>query len=475
MIMRIILSAAMVLLGSITGALAADPAYPIITLVPQANTSGLTVNGQCLTTSAGLFCRIAGSVVGPFGTGTGGGSVSSVTAATPNGTLTLGGTNPVTSSGTINFDLNLGHANTWSAVQTFVTPMLGAASATSVALTGGTVTNVPTPSAGTDAANKTYVDNVASALNPAVAVQAATTQASDTSGFTYSNGASGIGATLTGPVNTAFAPDGFTFTATGQRALIKNDTVSVSGSHNGVYQVTQLQTGILPVILTRTLDYDQPSDMNNTGSIPVVNGTLNAQTTWLLTSSIATVGTDPLTFTQFSLNPSTTVVGPGSATDGHFAIYSGSTGKLLKDTLSAPGTAATQNTGTSGATIPLLNGTNVWSAQQSASVTTLSISTATFTPDGTNNNYSITLVHASCPCTLANPSATPVAGTSGQVVVKQSSTGSDTIGTYGSQFQAPGGTSTITLSTGANAVDVLSYYVMDSTHILLSPSLNYVH
>jgi hypothetical protein len=143
--------------------------------------------------------------------------------------------------------------------------------------------------------------------------------------------------------------------------------------------------------------------------------------------------------------------------------------------LSNGATGCSTATGTSGATIPLLNGTNVWSGQQSGSATTLSISTSTFTPDGSNNNYNITLVHASCPCTLANPSATPVAGTAGQIVVNQSATGSDTIGTWGSQYAAPGGTASITLSTGASARDVLSYYVVDSTHILLLPSLNFSH
>jgi hypothetical protein len=61
------------------------------------------------------------------------------------------------------------------------------------------------------------------------------------------------------------------------------------------------------------------------------------------------------------------------------------------------------------------------------------------------------------------------------IEVIQSSTGSDTIGTYGSQFEAPGGTASIVLSTGANAVDTLSYFVLDSTHILLIPSLNFSH
>lgn len=143
--------------------------------------------------------------------------------------------------------------------------------------------------------------------------------------------------------------------------------------------------------------------------------------------------------------------------------------------LSNGATGCSTATGTSGATIPLLNGTNTWSGQQSGSVTTLSISTATFTPDGTNNHYKLTLSHAACPCTLANPSATPVAGTSGTIEVIQSSSGSDTIGTWGSSYMAPSGTSSLTLSTGANAIDVLSYFVIDATHILLIPSLNFSH
>jgi hypothetical protein len=137
--------------------------------------------------------------------------------------------------------------------------------------------------------------------------------------------------------------------------------------------------------------------------------------------------------------------------------------------------------GTSLDAIPIIAGgasvtaANIWTAQQSATVTTLTISTSTFTPTGASNDYAITLVHAACPCTLANPSATPVAGTHGIITVTQSSTGSDTIGTYGSQYQAPGGTASITLSTGANAVDTLSYFVKDSTHVLLYPALNFSH
>ena len=122
-----------------------------------------------------------------------------------------------------------------------------------------------------------------------------------------------------------------------------------------------------------------------------------------------------------------------------------------------------------------LNVANVWSAQQSGSITTLPISTATITPDGSNNDYSFTLSHSLCPCTLANPSVTPVPGTHGVIYVIQSTTGSDTIGTWGSDYYAPGGTASIVLSTGANARDVLSYAVESPAKIILSPIYNVTH
>ena len=189
----------------------------------------------------------------------------------------------------------------------------------SVALTGNPTAT--TQAAGdsstkiaTDAFVTTAVNNAISGVNPAVAVQFATTAASDTSSLTYNNGASGIGATFTGSNNVAFTADGQTATALLQRVLIKNDTQSANpGAYNGIYYVTQLQTAILPPILTRVLDYDQPSDINNTGAIPVINGTLNASTSWVETATVNTVGTDPLAFTKFTLNPTTIITTSTSA------------------------------------------------------------------------------------------------------------------------------------------------------------------
>ncbi len=118
-----------------------------------------------------------------------------------------------------------------------------------------------------------------------------------------------------------------------------------------------------------------------------------------------------------------------------------------------------------------------WTKAQRGTPVTLSISTSTFTPNfDTGQNFQITLVHASCPCTLANPSTTLVPGQTGVIEVIQSATGSDTIGTWGSSYVVAGGTSAITLSTGASAKDYFSYYVNPASSVVLSPPmLNAVH
>jgi hypothetical protein len=116
-----------------------------------------------------------------------------------------------------------------------------------------------------------------------------------------------------------------------------------------------------------------------------------------------------------------------------------------------------------------------WTATQSSTPQTLTISTATFTPVvGNGNNIKFTLT-AACPCTYANWSGTPIAGTSGVLEVMQG-TGGQTITTWGSQYIYAGGTATIALSAGAGATDTFSYYVRDSTHTLITTAaLNATH
>jgi hypothetical protein len=207
----------------------------------------------------------------------------------------------------------------------------------------------------TDSFVTTAVNNAIAAVNPAVAVLAAST-ASLTG--TYSNGASGIGATFTVTATGAFTLDGISIGTIGQRVLLKNQA---SAFQNGIYTATVVgTTGVSPVF-TRALDYDQPSDMNTTGSIPVQSGTANGSTSWLQTSTVNTVGTDAVTFTQFSLNPVNlvTAVSPGVGLC-HFA------GSTQTCTSSGVAIADLTATGTPSSTT-FLRGDYTWAAASGGS------------------------------------------------------------------------------------------------------------
>ena len=70
--------------------------------------------------------------------------------------------------------------------------------------------------------------------------------------------AAGIGDTLTSGTNSVLVVDGYT-PFLNDRIFVKN---RASAYQNGVYTVTQLGVGgVLPWIMTRALDYDQPSTL----------------------------------------------------------------------------------------------------------------------------------------------------------------------------------------------------------------------
>ena len=103
--------------------------------------------------------------------------------------------------------------------------------------------------------------------------------------------------------------------------------------------------------------------------------------------------------------------------------------------------------------------TNTFTGAQIGSVTTLTDG-ATITPDFSANNFFTVTLGGNR--TLANPTNI-VAGQSGIIVITQDSTGSRTLA-YGSYWKFAGGTAP-TLTTTANAVDVLAYYTNSTTSI----------
>ena len=92
---------------------------------------------------------------------------------------------------------------------------------------------------------------------------------------------------------------------------------------------------------------------------------------------------------------------------------------------------------------------------------------ATITPDfSTGNNFSVTLGGNR---TLANPTNMTV-GQSGVIYITQDATGGRTL-SYGTYYKFPSGTAP-TLTTTANAVDALFFFVRTSTSITINSALN---
>tara|TARA_R110002051_G_scaffold323005_1_gene415282 strand:+ start:4384 stop:5190 length:807 start_codon:yes stop_codon:yes gene_type:complete len=103
-----------------------------------------------------------------------------------------------------------------------------------------------------------------------------------------------------------------------------------------------------------------------------------------------------------------------------------------------------------------------FTAGQRGEVTTLTSSASSVAIDlDDSNNFSLTMTEIT---TIANPTSTPVVGQSGCIVITQDSLGSSYTLGYGTQWHFESGTHP-TLSTGANDVDTLAYYVASTTSI----------
>ncbi len=104
--------------------------------------------------------------------------------------------------------------------------------------------------------------------------------------------------------------------------------------------------------------------------------------------------------------------------------------------------------------------------QTALAVTALTVSTTTFTANlSLGLNFSVTLLTSSCSCTMASPTNV-WAGASGFIeIIQPASGGPATITSWGSNWKFAGGTKP-TLSTGANAKDVIPYFC-DATNFCM--------
>lgn len=155
------------------------------------------------------------------------------------------------------------------------------------------------PVSSSQVATKNYVDAAVAALNPQTSVFAAST--ANIAG-TYTSVAAGIGDTFTTTATGVFTIDGVT-PVLGSRILLKDQT---SGYQNGIYTITTLGIVAVSTVFTRALDYNTPSDINGAGLIPVINGTVNALSSWQQVATIVSIGPagTALVFSEFTANPS---------------------------------------------------------------------------------------------------------------------------------------------------------------------------
>lgn len=200
---------------------------------------------------------------------------------------------------------------------------LGGSSLTLGGLTSVAVTQDPVSAL--QLATKQYVDAVAEGLHVHAACAAATTGtlASITGGtVTYNNGTAGVGATLTLSVALTTL-DGYSL-QNGDRVLVKNEATQ---ANNGIYTWATGGT-----VLTRATDFDTTTEVASGDFTFVTNGTLYANTGWVQTNPVTTIGTSPIVFVQFS--------GAGTYTAGTGLTLTGS-----QFSLTVPVTAALGGTG----------------------------------------------------------------------------------------------------------------------------------
>lgn len=166
--------------------------------------------------------------------------------------------------------------------------------ANAVAITGGTITGMPTPSNPTDVAIKSYVDAVAVGRTPLAPVRLATIAVLSNTP-TYANGAAGVGATLTAGSNGVLSIDGVAV-ALNDRVLVKDQA---SAFQNGPYSVTTLGTVSVPYVLTRVTDADTAAELPNGLTGLITAGSTLANSSWTLNQpSAITVGTTALPWVQ---------------------------------------------------------------------------------------------------------------------------------------------------------------------------------
>ena len=194
------------------------------------------------------------------------------------------------------------------------------------------ITSLAAPTAGTDAANKAYVDAAVQGLSVKVACQVATTSASS---FTIS---SGNVTQISGTTVDGYSP------AVNDYILVKDAPASTGGGSansaqpgNGIYVVTSNTTN---------LSLSRATFMSSTGDGPqgaftfVESGTANGSSGWVVSTPAAdaafTYGTNNIQWTQFSGAGEVTVANVLTKSGNQISVNSMSTNQIILGNAGTP-------------------------------------------------------------------------------------------------------------------------------------------
>jgi hypothetical protein len=160
--------------------------------------------------------------------------------------------------------------------------------ASAVAITGGTISGLSSPTTGSEPTTKTYVDNLVTGLKTRIICRAAST-ADVTIASALENGDTLDGVTL----------------VTGDRVLLKNQSTD---SQNGIYTVVASGSA------SRDTEFDTITEL--AGQLVIIQeGTVNADTFHLCTTDTsATLGSSSISFTKVTPSNSGTVTSIATGT-----------------------------------------------------------------------------------------------------------------------------------------------------------------